>query len=126
MQRMELPRPSRRNRIRKRVRELWFADPHCTLCGRPTFLVDEIARLWGVPLARVCKLPPIVIESMATLDHIFDRLNPLRRVNEGHERTRLACWKCNNELGRQTLLNFPVEVRRMLSMHRGRKLSLSF
>lgn len=49
-------------------------------------------------------------DNLATLDHLDDRLSGRRGMYAyGVERTVLACRKCNNERGRQSELQMPIE-----------------
>lgn len=72
-------------RLKRRRRELFEADPTCHWCGIVTVWRDNPA------------LPPP--DDTATLDHLYCRSHPLRRVphDGSYPRYVLACYKCNNE-----------------------------
>lgn len=36
-------------------------------------------------------------DNMATIDHLRDRFDPLRKINEKKSRSVLSCKKCNND-----------------------------
>jgi hypothetical protein len=57
-------------------------------------------------------------DDMATLDHLYSRLNPERKPNLcGEERTVLACWGCNFERGKDEYAQLSIEEKRKRSNH---------
>lgn len=66
--------------------KLWAKDPHCIYCGIETILPDDCNEK-GKPA------PP----NMATIDHKYSRLNPLRNVVK--QEYLLCCNLCNNYRG---------------------------
>jgi hypothetical protein len=68
---------------KKRRLELFEKDPHCHWCGREVVLVHQMRGGATLP-------------NQATLEHLFDRLNPLRfDIRYAGERYVLACYECN-------------------------------
>lgn len=53
----------------------------------------------------------------ATLEHLRDRLHPLRNDGNPNFEARwvIACWKCNHDRGRENLIALPIEERRQRS-----------
>lgn len=64
---------------------LWLKNPYCHWCGKRTRLVF---------LKRGQTMP----DDGATVDHVFNRLDPTRLSNQS---TVLACHKCNQDRGRE-------------------------
>lgn len=48
---------------------------------------------------------------LCTLDHLYDRMHPLRHTpcQRGERRHVAACWACNTERGRQSQAAQPIE-----------------
>lgn len=68
-------------------RELMFrANPHCFWCGTVTALRRE---------------KPIALPDSATVDHLYSKLHPERKINRSYV---LACYACNNERGKADYL----------------------
>lgn len=88
-----------------RLLNLYARDPHCHWCHKFTVLYT---------LRRHEKAP----DDMATLDHLYSRLNPERKPNLcGEERTVLACWGCNFERGKDEYAQLSIEEKRKRSNH---------
>lgn len=103
---------------RRRVFKLWSLNPHCLRCGVKTILAKELIEKYkceGSELARHANR--IEYGMLATLDHVFSRyhlkdrlINPTAEV-----RTRLLCYKCNNDLARDENTSVPLEVRQKMT-----------
>jgi hypothetical protein len=106
-------------KLKRRRAALWEKDPHCVLCGVKTILPLDLAAQAGVDPSNLARDLPIELRNvMATIDHEVNRFEPMRRVCENRERTRLTCWKCNNDRARSDYDSLPSAQRAMLSMHR--------
>lgn len=57
-------------------------------------------------------------KNLATLDHLRDRFHPGRRepAQNNERRIVLACWGCNNQRGRESQQQQPIEELRRRSM----------
>lgn len=87
---------SRRVRyLRRRARLFERQGGKCFWCARP---MSTTAQERG---AR----PP---DNMLTLDHLDDRLDPMRGKRPG-ERTVAACWECNQRRCRERIAALPIE-----------------
>lgn len=62
--------------------KLWVKDPHCHYCGIETILSHDMPQ--GVTY----------VPNMATVDHVYSKLNPLR--DRVQQKFVLACNLCNN------------------------------
>ena len=82
--------------------KLWRRDPHCHWCGVRTVLpTDNSGRQFA---------------TLATLDHLDNRLSKDRVKNKHHtERTVLACAACNSERGRLACTHMYKEEHRLRS-----------
>lgn len=57
-------------------------------------------------------------KNIATIEHLDDRWSDSRgRHPLGVERTVLACWQCNNEKGKVSQAEQPIELLRQKAMH---------
>jgi hypothetical protein len=80
---------SARGRRAKRLR-LWSMDTRCYWCRRVTVLPKGAeGRIPGTP------------KNLATLDHMYNRLDPLRKEPYNGGFAVLACWECNQKRGKQ-------------------------
>jgi hypothetical protein len=78
-------------------------DPHCRLCG---------VEMWLPPAGKNPTKDLELIQTMATIDHIYSKLNPRRyTVPNGDKRIQLVCWLCNNYKGQLEDLMLPLEER---------------
>lgn len=89
-----------------RLRNLYQRDPHCSICGRMTFMPKDIAELFDVAPENMLdwhrKIPAGCLKRMATKDHIYpmaDYRRHLPKATYNEERTRLACKGCNETRG---------------------------
>lgn len=76
--------------------KLWVQNPNCIYCGIETILPEDCNEK-GKPA------PP----HMATIDHKYSRLNPLRNVVK--QEYLLCCNLCNNYRGRVEQDKLPLE-----------------
>jgi hypothetical protein len=91
----------------KRRENLWRKDPHCIYCRKITVLISQNGGC----------LP----DNAATLEHLFNRLNPARKnPKNGETRTALACSKCNWEMGQMDQIKFQT-IHRLRSKIRNTK-----
>jgi hypothetical protein len=65
------------------------------------------ARVNALGYLQLSQMPP----TLATIDHLRDRLHPDRNVETKNQEQRwvLACWKCNNDRGQQRVAEQPIE-----------------
>lgn len=85
-----------REKLRRRRTFLyWKQNGKCHYC-------EEIMWLGGYD--EVLEKP---VPSQCTLEHLYPRGHPLR--GKTSEATVAACWKCNNERGRQGLAAYMCE-----------------
>lgn len=73
------------SRLGRRKVRLWLSDPRCHWCGRVTVLASLIGKRRQ-------------FAELATIDHLYSRLHPLRSAPKRHpreERTVIACHECN-------------------------------
>lgn len=92
---------------RKQRQKLWNENPHCYYCGILT-VPPEIRTKEQVEKG-------YYFDNMATLEHLFSRLNPKRYEKHKFKTVRhvLACYKCNNDKSMEdTNINFAEEHRR--------------
>lgn len=82
--------------------KLWIKDPHCVYCGVETILPDDCNEK-GKPA------PP----NMATIDHKYSKLNPLRNVVK--QEYLLCCNLCNNYRGQIEQDKLSIDELRMRS-----------
>lgn len=80
--------------IKKQRSRLWHIDPHCKNCGVLTILPEHLPDECFKNEKR-SKLK-IVPKNMATIQHSYSKLHPLRHAGE-HNTHALWCWKCNQE-----------------------------
>lgn len=79
---------------RKQRFKLWQEDPRCHWCGIITQwsskkLIKQISN-------KTVKQPP----NMATLDHLYSRFHPDRKITTPDIKRRfLSCYKCNHARG---------------------------
>lgn len=86
------------NRKLREFREkLWRIDPHCEKCGVVTILPQNVDGAYTDEhgLLIIKKVP----HNMATIQHIYNRMNPLRRtpLKPNERRLLLWCYRCNTE-----------------------------
>jgi 5-methylcytosine-specific restriction endonuclease McrA len=87
---------------RRKLLRLWEADRRCRWCQRETVLV------FRPPGVGHRQFPPRDDES--TLDHLHSRYSAKRgRVANGEQMIVLACWRCNNDRGRDEERAVPLE-----------------
>lgn len=105
--------PSRKNRKKvQRRRALWKANPRCRACGVLTILPEELAKKLGRPPGKLFPLPQRYQDVLATLEHVYSRLDPRRRIAvRGELRQTLYCWKCNTERGNAEYGELPLHER---------------
>ncbi len=97
------------SRTQKKRKILWDKNPHCYHCNILTILPEQL---------KPNTYPP----NMATIDHIFTRLDPRRRQpHKGEERYWLSCKKCNEERGATLESELPIEELRKRSTGGKRK-----
>ncbi len=76
-----------KNRLARRRKRMWLEDPHCENCGILTVLPEHIK------MGKKKRQPP----NMATIQHKYHRLHPLRMVRTDDRRTYLWCRSCNTK-----------------------------
>lgn len=79
----------------KKVRNrLHAANPHCEKCGILTILPEDLPyTIDALGTKQIDNIP-----NMATIQHKYHKLHPLRRVvNRRERRLFLWCYKCNNQ-----------------------------
>jgi hypothetical protein len=56
---------------------------------------------------KIAAMPP----TLATIDHLRDRLDPTRQIEpiNSEQRLVLACWDCNTQRGAQRVAELPIE-----------------
>jgi len=81
--------------------KLWVKDPHCHYCGIETILSHDMPQ-------GVSYLP-----NMATIDHVYSRLNPLRQTQR--QKLVLSCNLCNNYRARLEEDKLSVEEKKARS-----------
>lgn len=84
------------NIIKKQRTRMWRANPHCENCGVLTVLPEDCPgwQAKGDGSTFLKKVPA----NMATIQHKYDKLHPLRNVIRPNERRHfLWCYKCNHE-----------------------------
>lgn len=69
-------------------KKLWKHEPHCKYCGQLTRLPENL----GFKKGKKVKYP----DDMATLDHVYSRLNPKREEGYNKYIFNLSCNLCNN------------------------------
>ena len=86
--------------------KLWKENPHCYYCGILT-VPPELR-------TETQKKNHFNFSNMATLEHLYSRLNPKRQEKYSKARRHvLACYKCNSEKALEdTNLNFIEEHRK--------------
>ena len=71
---------------------MWKKNPHCENCKRLTVLPEDVPYVIGSDGKRKIKVVP---DHMATIQHKYSRLSPLRRKRTTDRRLLLWCHKCN-------------------------------
>ena len=85
----------RSGRIKRKRIALWQRDPNCHWCGQYTILPEHVR---GADKRK-----------MATIDHLWTRLDPERTIPcRGERRLVLACAECNNHRGRDRERRLPL------------------
>ena len=74
---------------------MWLESPLCHWCGKETFLSDVSGQI-------------ITEDFTATFDHLFSRLNP-KLTKQNRNEGVLACYKCNNDRGRDEFRLFSIQ-----------------
>lgn len=94
----------RRVKNKVHVKRLMNENPHCYYCRieckyYPEFRTGNLKRGQSYP------------HDMATLEHLFDRYDPIKRyrVYENDEDKVLACYKCNYSRSQQRTDSMPKE-----------------
>lgn len=94
-----------RSRLRRIRNKLHAENPNCHYCGRPTILPEHTNP--PVTKQRV-KVP----HNMATVDHLFSRYHPLRRIHKGEKRYVLACNWCNGRRAKKEEKELGIKIMR--------------
>jgi hypothetical protein len=84
----------------KQKERLWNIDPHCENCGVLTVLAKDCGDIKYNETNRTYYFDGPVPDNMATLQHIYCRIHPMRHVRpaSGTERRRfLWCYRCNQD-----------------------------
>lgn len=104
--------------------ELHHSDPHCHWCGVETITPKAITKRY-----EIYKLPAkerkkeLYPPNMATVDHLYSRLNPVRAY---YKRTKrdipvvLSCAQCNHERGVEEHRHLTKEVQDYIGRISGR------
>lgn len=95
-------------KFKKQRTRLWKENPHCFYCKCLTILPEDLPVEHGYASGKLKNVP----DDMATIEHIYSRLNPSRWIRG---KRVLACYKCNNEKSREEELALPIEVRRQIT-----------
>lgn len=83
----------KRKQFKNRRGRLWKLNPNCPGCGVLTILPEDMPPI-------VKGLDRVLLDSMATLDHVLPRADPRRTKQTSSSRTRLLCHGCNQKLAR--------------------------
>ena len=88
-----MPKKTREQKKRIRVKNLWTESPYCRRCNCLTVLKgDNVNQI-----------------NLATLEHIYSRFHPKRKViTPGEQRTTLLCWQCNQDKAQEDLKEFHI------------------
>ena len=114
---------SKNARRRRRRMRLWMKDDRCRMCQEKTILPEMVSILLNVPIANISdKMTPAWRNRLATIDHVYSRFNPNRKrieclSPEDESRTRLLCWKCNNDLSCLECTELELNEQRRRSGH---------
>lgn len=101
------------NQLKRRRLKLWKENPHCSFCGVLTILPEDVSRKTKAP-------DP---DNMATIEHVYSRLNPHRNIKDKEERRRaqkeefgqrriLSCRKCNLERSEKEQSELSIDEKR--------------
>ncbi len=118
-----LGKGSKNARRRRRRTRLWMKDDRCRMCQEQTILPEMVSILLNVPIANISdKMTPAWRDRMATIDHVYSRFNPNRKKieclsSDDESRTRLLCWKCNNDLSFLECKELELDEQRRRSGH---------
>lgn len=103
-------------KLRKQRTRLWEEDPHCRNCGVLTILPHDVP---GYQPESKFVSP----DNMATIQHVYSRLNPERRQingtrgNQPEPRHLLWCFKCNQEDCKKEMDELGIEELRKRAMN---------
>lgn len=78
-------------------KNLYAVSPYCCYCGILTILLDRYPNNKGFDL------------NVATIEHIYSRLDPLRKKTYHlpiNKRLKIACLKCNQQKNKEDNLKF--------------------
>lgn len=86
-------------RLTKQLMAKWKDNPYCQRCGVLTILPQDVPGKINTHtgVKQIKKTP----DNMATIQHIYDKLHPLRLVDTNDARHLLWCNKCNSEDAKQ-------------------------
>lgn len=73
---------------------LWHKNPRCVYCNQLTYLPTHILEHNGKLKLLINSKP--YPDYLATLDHVYSRLNPERNIGYNKYKVVLACSLCNN------------------------------
>ena len=99
---------NKHGRTKRRRKTLWEQNPHCCYCDcltiLPEDLPEEYFKVSSNGLQQQAKALP---DNTATIEHVYSRLNPLRRKRAGI--LLLSCLKCNLDKSITEHSQFPKE-----------------